>query len=384
MKKPPRSYSLERDRIEAWARLVAVSIVTPIVWLTVGDATGVLSTEQYLMKYGIFIYIAGACAVVADLKLRPSYSLSRNVLGIGLDVAGVSAGLYLAAGSVDPLALFYLWIILGSGMVYGVRYLFLAAALSISGFGFVYWASPYWQSQTMFSATIAGLIVLLGPYMATLLRSLERTREQVNWQADHDGLTGILNRRAFERELTNLEMSRESNQTHFLLYMDLDKFKDINDQAGHAAGDQALVEIVKFLKAGTGKQDLVARMGGDEFCLLMVNRSLEDARRRAERIRSDVASYRLPWGTRYYSLGVSVGVACSLSVVDGRSLIRLADAACYAAKNNGRNQVHVVDIHSKIVDTQVIRRLVLQHKSDSDPATAVCTAHTQGTGPLTE
>ncbi len=124
-----------------------------------------------------------------------------------------------------------------SGMVFGVRYLYFSSFLALGAFGLVYSASPYWQSQPMFAATIAGLILFLSPYLAMLLLSLERSRNKIIWQADHDGLTEALNRRAFERELALVMSDTQTVDTNFLLYMDLDKFKIINDKAGHAAGD---------------------------------------------------------------------------------------------------------------------------------------------------
>lgn len=373
MRKETRYYSIERDRIEAVSRLIAASVVAAIVWWTHASGVTGAALEHTLMQYGVFLYVVGAAAVGIDLWLRPTLSISRNFLAIALDVTGVSAGLYLGAGTVDPIALFYLWIMLGSGMVYGVRYLYVASGLALCGFAFVYTASAYWQSHAMLSATVAGLMLFLGPYMATLLTSLERTRRLVTWQADHDGLTGLLNRRAFERELAGTISSVPSRNAHFLLYMDLDKFKEINDGAGHAAGDQALIEVVRLFATRASADDLLARMGGDEFCLLLTDQSLEQARRRAERIRNDVASYRLAWGTSYYTLGVSVGVASSESVADGQALIRLADAACYASKNNGRNQVHVVDINQEQSDTQVIRQLRLPQTSGEVPNPASVT-----------
>ncbi|MFK7888441.1 MAG: GGDEF domain-containing protein [Gammaproteobacteria bacterium] len=362
-----------REKVEATSRLVAGVAVTTIFWLGQIDGDVGSYVRPGYLQLGLLLYLfAGAC-IYADIWLQPAQNTLRNILSIALDVVGISGGLYMGAGFVDPVALFYLWVIVGSGLVYGTRYLFLATALAATGFGLVYLASPYWQSQPMFSATIAGLMLLLGPYLATLLVNLERAQRLVAWQADHDGLTEMLNRRAFERYTDAMIPAAESGVEHHLLYMDLDEFKVINDSAGHAAGDRALQDIARILSAHTNEHSLLARMGGDEFCLLLRDDTLENARRCAESIRSDIASYRLAWGTSYYTLGVSVGVVSSASSTDGDALVRLADAACYAAKNNGRNQVHVVDTHADDTDTQVIRRLRLP-TPDTDGATATETS----------
>ena len=98
-------------------------------------------------------------------------------------------------------------------------------------------------------------------------------------------------------------------------------------------------------------------MGGDEFCILLCDCPLEKGREIAEEVRSKVTGYRLAWGTEYFSVGLSIGVAPSDAVTDSESLFRLADAACYAAKNAGRNRVHVVDPRTDHLDTQKIRQL---------------------------
>ncbi|MEQ8204634.1 MAG: GGDEF domain-containing protein, partial [Woeseia sp.] len=102
---------------------------------------------------------------------------------------------------------------------------------------------------------------------------------------------------------------------------------------------------------------IVGRLGGDEFCVFLNDCTMEHARQVAENIRNCVSGYRLAWGRTYYSVGISVGVAPTSAVQDMGSLFRLADAACYAAKNAGRNQVHVVDPRTGTADTQRIRKM---------------------------
>jgi len=99
-------------------------------------------------------------------------------------------------------------------------------------------------------------------------------------------------------------------------------------------------------------------MGGDEFCVLLRDCGLERGRELAEEIRSKTTGYRLAWGTDYFSVGMSIGVAPSNAVNDAEPLFRLADAACYAAKNAGRNRVHIVDPRTDLLDTQKIRQIL--------------------------
>jgi diguanylate cyclase (GGDEF)-like protein len=164
-----------------------------------------------------------------------------------------------------------------------------------------------------------------------------------------------MNRAGIEEKI--LDTVSASPRGHVLLYMDLDSFKHVNDNAGHAAGDHLLKEVARVIKRNVRDSDLCARLGGDEFCILLVESTMESAAQIAERIREEIQKYHLLWGGRVYSVGTSIGVAASDSVKDGQSLLRLADAACYAAKNQGRNSVHVVGIHQRITDTGLLRRL---------------------------
>jgi diguanylate cyclase (GGDEF)-like protein len=193
--------------------------------------------------------------------------------------------------------------------------------------------------------------------MYGLLNSLHKARAELEQRATHDHLTGLMNRAGMEQKIQ--ERFADHPGGHVLLYMDLDRFKVVNDTAGHAAGDRLLKDVGRLVKRNLRESDACARLGGDEFCILLADSSMESAARIAERIREQVHKYRLLWGGRVYSVGTSIGVAASDSVQDGQSLLRLADAACYAAKNKGRNSVHVVDAQQRLTDTGLLRRLAI-------------------------
>ena len=125
---------------------------------------------------------------------------------------------------------------------------------------------------------------------------------------------------------------------------------------GHAAGDQLLIDVARIIRESVRRGDLSGRIGGDEFCVLLPTCSLEIGRQVAEKIRQRIADHRIAWGTQYFSVGISIGVVPTSAVDDPDTLYRLADAACYAAKNAGRNRVHVVDPGTDLIDTQRIRQ----------------------------
>ena len=141
--------------------------------------------------------------------------------------------------------------------------------------------------------------------------------------------------------LSALQQDRE----HALCYMDLDQFKVINDTCGHAAGDELLLQLALMLKANLRERDTLARLGGDEFALLLENCSIKDALEVADTFRAEVQRFRFKWEDRIFAVGMSVGmVAINRDSGTAANLLSAADAACYVAKDRGRNQIHLYEI----------------------------------------
>lgn len=169
-----------------------------------------------------------------------------------------------------------------------------------------------------------------------------RLSQELSYQASHDALTGLVNRREFEHRLHRVLDSMAPDTEHALCYMDLDQFKLINDTSGHIAGDELLRQLGTLLRTTVRKRDTLARLGGDEFGLLMEHCPLDQAIRVAESIRSSIENFRFFWEDRTYKVGVSVGLVPIRSTEQTLSdILRAADSACYAAKDQGRNRVHV-------------------------------------------
>ncbi|MFZ4285630.1 EAL domain-containing protein [Variovorax sp. HJSM1_2] len=182
--------------------------------------------------------------------------------------------------------------------------------------------------------------------MVLVLRDVSRERAiaaKLSYQATHDSVTGLINRREFERRLSlALESARDAQQEHVLLYLDLDQFKIVNDTCGHAAGDDLLRQVASLLKTRLRAGDALARLGGDEFGLLLEHCPLEHALRIAEQLRQAVVECRFVSGDRSFPIGVSIGlVNLDADDADLESVLSAADSACYVAKENGRNRVQV-------------------------------------------
>ncbi len=163
-------------------------------------------------------------------------------------------------------------------------------------------------------------------------------------QATSDELTGLLNRRAFEDQLNRAwELGDEGKAPNYLMFMDLDQFKVVNDTSGHTAGDELLRRVTEILVDSVRANDIVARLGGDEFGIILWECPTDVAERIAESIRAAIENYRFHWDTETYRIGVSIGgLPIDKSVGDMNEIQQLADAACYAAKEAGRNRVHMV------------------------------------------
>ncbi len=204
-----------------------------------------------------------------------------------------------------------------------------------------------------FGARLSGMLVLFGVLVVAVFLSvavafrfsLKGAFQTLTYHANHDQLTDLINRRAFVEILANvLARRRDTDKYSMLLFIDLDDFKIINDSKGHLAGDGALKFIASIFLESVRRMDIVARMGGDEFCILLPDCGDERAERIAQDICDRISRQNFVWAGESFRMGASIGVVKVDD--DARSVddyIRLADEACYRAKQRGRNRVELVD-----------------------------------------
>ncbi len=192
---------------------------------------------------------------------------------------------------------------------------------------------------------------------AIVIRDVSREREleqELSYQASHDSLTGLFNRRMFEQRLQRLlDSVNGEGAEHALCYMDLDQFKVINDTCGHLAGDELLRQLGRMLMKQVRKRDVIARLGGDEFGVLIEHCTLGEAKGVAEALRIAVEEFRFVFDGKSFNLGVSIGLVpidtASTGIAD---VLSAADGACYTAKEKGRNRIHIF----RHDDTEIKRR----------------------------
>lgn len=188
--------------------------------------------------------------------------------------------------------------------------------------------------------------------VASLLES------ELKHHASHDSLTGLYNRREFDNILHTQTMNfRKTGNALCVCVLDLDRFKIVNDNCGHSAGDDLLKKIAELIQQHVREHDIVARYGGDEFAILLMGCSLNGGVRIAEAIRKSIDQLRFHWEDNVYNVGATIGIAeVSQQLCDAASVVMAADACCIRAKKMGRNQVwpyrtddkHVAEHHGEI------------------------------------
>ncbi|MDI1310267.1 MAG: EAL domain-containing protein [Methylotenera sp.] len=167
--------------------------------------------------------------------------------------------------------------------------------------------------------------------------------KEISYRATHDALTGLVNRSEFESRLKVIvSESRGASMQNALMYIDLDQFKVVNDTCGHSAGDALLKEVSRIMQSCIRSSDLLARIGGDEFAVILHKCDLEQAMVIAKKICRSIDELRFNYDEHRFRIGASLGlVMVDKNCTSETSLMQAADSACYEAKRAGRNRVHL-------------------------------------------
>lgn len=188
------------------------------------------------------------------------------------------------------------------------------------------------------NGTVLGVVLVFHDVTAE-----RRLSGEMTYRATHDALTGVKNRTEFELRLKRLlQQSAEDRSTHAMMFIDLDQFKLVNDACGHSAGDEVLQQVTRIFAETVRSRDQIARIGGDEFGVILEHCSVEKAATLAQTICDKMDNYRYAHGDRRFRIGASIG----LIPVDSRwpsvaAMIQTADASCAIAKDSGRNRVQI-------------------------------------------
>jgi diguanylate cyclase (GGDEF)-like protein len=333
----------DSEHIQALVRVV----IACIVWLYIFylNASDKLFPNQHHAPLVISGALLIAICIFASIVIWPQTSPQRRLLGMTLDFSTLSYFMYLMEDKAVVFFAIYLWVTIGNGLRYGSRYLYTAMIMGIISFTTVFISSSYWKQQWGFSTGLLIGQIALPLYFSILLKQLnnqhnelKKLYEQMAKHATHDSLTSLPNRKHFYDRLSETMASAKQEGRGFtVLYLDLDGFKAINDDLGHAVGDQLIERTARRLEKCVRKADMVARVGGDEFIVILRDIAPSDVTKVAEKIIESLAEPFMIAG-KTLSITTSIGVATyPQDGEDVNTLIHSADSAMYEAKRNGKN-----------------------------------------------
>ncbi|NDV23596.1 GGDEF domain-containing protein [Desulfovibrio sp. JC022] len=201
--------------------------------------------------------------------------------------------------------------------------------------------------------------------MAPHLNHIQSVLQELSYKTEHDPLTGLSNRRVFERTLDQeIERTRRAKTPLTLAILDLDNFKKVNDTWGHLKGDEVLIDFADLLSQNSRRYDLVARIGGEEFAIILSGVGLVKAKQLMERLLDKVRdlTFAKPGSNESFSITCSAGISCFKGMVDieMHELISKADKALYEAKKSGKDQVCSADI----LDFETVTKETLVHANE--------------------
>jgi diguanylate cyclase (GGDEF)-like protein len=325
---PQRAELLRAGGNMSW--LIGVIALQRGVWLFVGRPVGI----------AMHLLVLGATLVASYIGLSPENgSIRIGTFSAALALMAVMIAYDLRAYARDELHLRWPWLMSLPGLL-------AAIAFAARGVRAVAWPRTVATEMTTDSALNVGsafsyMVIVLAFHATLIAVVVGRLLADLRHRSKHDGLTGLLNRRAIEEGIeAQIRRSLRSGEAFSVLMLDLDHFKSVNDRFGHAVGDQALKHVAAVLKAGVRGVDDIGRIGGEEFVALMPGASLEAAGPVAERLRAQLAAQPVPLDASSVPVTISIGIAqWSGKAEDMSRLLVRADTALYRAKQQGRDRV---------------------------------------------
>jgi diguanylate cyclase (GGDEF)-like protein len=335
---------IDAELDQASTRLIVVSVLLAFVSIVniciirYGKLTFNDMASQGLFIVSFFFTIG----LSIHQYFHPRLAHERVIVGLVHDVLVTTTFLLVSREKFASFLFMYPWISIGHGFRFGERYLFVASLFTSFGMLILFKSSVYWSSMVPSGLDIGLIFVLVASYTGYLLRDLSQIKEVLKQLATRDPLTGLVNRRIIEDQLPHMVTQHQSeNQSLGLIYFDLDGFKPINDILGHDVGDVLLKQIATTVQTAVRSDDIVARVGGDEF-VVVLNRieSEKDLATRGRQILGRIESIKLLNGKK---IDISASLGCLLigaktpkELNSSQSFIREADRLMYASKKTGR------------------------------------------------
>lgn len=303
---------------------------------------GKLSFNDYVCQILFIVSFFFTMGLSIHQYFRPRLAHERIIVGMIHDVLVTTTFLLFSREKFASFLFIYPWISIGHGFRFGERYLFIASLFTSFGMLILFKVSSYWSSMVPSGLDIGLIFVLVASYTGYLLRDLSQIKEVLKQLATRDPLTGLANRRIIEDQLPHMvAVHQEQNLSMGMIYFDLDGFKPVNDTLGHDNGDLLLKQIASMIKKAVRSDDIVARVGGDEFVVVLNRIENEKAlATRGRQILTLIESIKTLNGKKIEisaSLGcLLIGAKTPKELSSSQKLIREADRLMYASKKSGR------------------------------------------------
>ncbi|MBF5005484.1 GGDEF domain-containing protein [Diaphorobacter caeni] len=304
----------------------------------------------------VYVVTCWFCAIVANLLLWQWLRRHPRRVQLGSLLTAALFWLTLCIGGMflppDPLLpMWSMLLIVGVFMMTGRRWGWLAFVVALASSHFLLSRidlTAFPNAVLTLWFTLGGSAVLGHIYVARFDHFFSRMayyNERLLWLSTHDGLTSTLNAAAFYEQCNRqLALCRRHRMNYAVLFVDLDHFKSVNDNYGHATGDDVLVQVARILRDCLRESDLLGRVGGEEFSIFLTDPTLEGCHAVAERIRASIEEQEMRFDG--HSLHVTASIGLMWSSADATAAAAtihqiqpLADKAMYEAKRAGRNQV---------------------------------------------
>ncbi len=348
---------------------------------------------QILLNWGAILLLFSTARVILAKSYRRSNPTTRNMIlwerlvvssliGISL-IWGIGCWAFLPADSFEHQMFIFIFImgLTGASAAAYSSHAFCVKTMILCFMTPVSITFAISENSLLQAVSLAATIYIAVTFRATTLLNhflrksyqlsfdLNIAKEHAEKMALTDVLTGINNRRAFYK-LGNKVIQNSQRYQHAMsiVMLDIDKFKEINDKWGHAAGDNAIITLAKTIKAAAREADICGRLGGDEFSIILPETDTEQAQNFAERLCIKISNIVVATQTSNIAFTSSIGVATRYAECSKlEQLIACADAALYEAKNKGRNQVVVFDNTSDI--NKVLEQAIKQNNISADHST---------------
>ncbi len=340
---------IDAELDQASTRLIVVSIL--LAFVSVANIFiirfGKLTLNDIICQALFVISFLFTLGLSLHQYFHPRQAHERIVVGLIHDVLVTTTFLLFSREKYASLLFIYPCISIGHGFRFGERYLFIASLFTSFGMLILFKCGAYWANLAPSGLDMGLIFILVASYTGYLLRDLAAIKEVLKNLATRDPLTGLVNRRIVEDQLPHMVAEHQAGSMSMgLIYFDLDGFKPINDNLGHDTGDALLKQIGATVKKSVRSDDIVARVGGDEFVVIL-NRieNEKDLINRGRQILLKIEAIKI---VNNKPIDISASLGCLLvgsrtpkELASAQKLIREADRLMYASKKSGRGVLSV-------------------------------------------